>query len=220
MYLRRLFVLLILAPGASAPVLAQNTFGFRLGINVATLTGDFASSTDANSRMGFAAGIYGALPLQYALTLQLEMLYMQKGFQPTVLTLVGNDGSVQELVDTDAALELTYLEIPILIKYTIDAGSFRVDPYLGSFMSVELAERLRIEGVGDGISEQNDDIASPDVGFVLGGDLNVTLGTLDIVLGGRYTRGLTNLLEPSVAAEGRSSDVITSTFSFFVGLNL
>ncbi len=206
---RLVFAFILLA--CSSPSLAQNTFGVRAGVSAATLTGDFFSADGAEQRVGLVVGIYGAIPLRYGFMLQPEILYTQKGFKPTDSVSVS---------DTEPTVELTYIEMPVLLKYPVYLGSLRLDPYAGPFVGFELSERLRIDEVGDGTSEQTDNLVSPDAGFMIGSDLNLSLGTLEVVLGARYARGVRNLLEPSVAAEGRSSSVLTSTFSLFVGLNL
>ncbi|MEM1041030.1 MAG: outer membrane beta-barrel protein [Bacteroidota bacterium] len=205
-----LLVLGLVAAGYSSLASAQNTFGIRLGISTATLTGDFASVNGAERRTGFAAGIYGAVPLRYGIIVQPEILYMQKGFRPTDPMQVGS---------AEPVVELTYIEMPLLFKYPLYVGALRIDPYVGPFAGFELAERVRIDEVGEGASERASDLVSPDLGFVVGSDFNFTLETLDLVFGVRFSRGLRNILEPDAALRGNSTDVFTRTTSLLVGLN-
>ena len=200
--------LLVLSPLA----VAQNQFGARLGVTASTVTGDFATTDAAGTRLGFVGGFYLAFPLRYDLAVQTEVLYTQKGFEADEV----DNG-------TSATFELTTLDVPLLLKYTASVNSdLDVAPYAGPYVSFELFERLSANTPSGPISEDTDLFTSTDLGFVVGLDLRLQLSGFTPSFGIRYSRSAVNLLEEDAIEASPVSDAsaYNSVFVFFLGLRL
>lgn len=197
--------LLVLSPLA----VAQNQFGARLGVTASTVTGDFATTDAAGTRLGFVGGFYLAFPLRYDLAVQTEVLYTQKGFEADEV----DNG-------TSATFELTTLDVPLLLKYTASVNSdLDVAPYAGPYVSFELFERLSANTPSGPISEDTDLFTSTDLGFVVGLDLRLQLSGFTPSFGIRYSRSAVNLLEED-ASSVPDATAYNSVFVFFLGLRL
>jgi hypothetical protein len=198
-------ILYIAIIGASAPVLAQTTYGFRIGANVGTLSGTFAD--EPSSALGLVAGSFVHSALRNDLGLQFEVLYSQKGarFEPT--SVLGER--------FERRIQGTYLEIPLLLAYAPSwRSSLRPVLYAGGAVGFEISERIRDRLGSFEQSEESDDLRSPDLGAVLSLDLVVPAGSLDALLGLRYTHGLRDLANPDVGPE---TEVFSRTFAVTVG---
>lgn len=197
--------LLVLSPLA----VAQNQFGARLGVTASTVTGDFATTDAAGTRLGFVGGFYLAFPLRYDLAVQTEVLYTQKGFEADEV----DNG-------TSATFELTTLDVPLLLKYTASVNSdLDVAPYAGPYVSFELFERLSANTPSGPISEDTDLFTSTDLGFVVGLDLRLQLSGFTPSFGIRYSRSAVNLLEED-ASSVPDATAYNSVIVFFLGLRL
>lgn len=212
-----LAALLLLSP----IVAAQNQFGARLGVTVATVAGDFATADAASTRLGFVGGFYLAFPLRYDLAVQTEVLYTQKGFETDEATILGGDGT--PLPSSSATFELTTLDVPLLLKYTTSVTSdLEVAPYAGPYASFELSERLSADTPDGPVSEETDLFKSTDLGFVVGLDLRLQLSGFTPSFGIRYSRSAVNLLEEESieASPVPDATAYNSVFVFFLALRL
>ena len=206
--------LLVLSPLA----VAQNQFGARLGVTASTVTGDFATTDAAGTRLGFVGGFYLAFPLRYDLAVQTEVLYTQKGFETDEATSLGAGGT--PLSSSSATFELTTLDVPLLLKYTASVNSdLDVAPYAGPYVSFELFERLSANTPSGPVSEDTDLFTSTDLGFVVGLDLRLQLSGFTPSFGIRYSRSAVNLLEED-ASSVPDATAYNSVFVFFLGLRL
>lgn len=189
---------------------AQEVLGFRLGLNLAGIESDQAG--DFGNRTGFVGGLLGTFPLRYGLALQPEILYAQKGFL--------NDDAV--IVDVDSPplavrVELTYLEVPVLVKYNFEVGrSSAFAVYAGPAVSFELAERIIIDGLEG--SQSSDRFHSPDVIFAAGVDFEADLLGTTGLIGARFSRSVMNAREQTGSMQG--PNVYNRALSLFVGLHL
>jgi hypothetical protein len=131
---------------------AQDVVGFRIGLSVANIGGDLRAEDDFGSRVGFAAGLFGTVPLRHGFSVQPELLYAQKGFTTErAAVAIADEPGDGDLVS--ARLELTYLDVPVLIKYTLPVTSgVALSFYSGPMISFELSERIVIDGLQGGIS--------------------------------------------------------------------
>lgn len=91
---------------AQAKVTPRPTYGVLAGVNVSTLSG--SSVEGASSRTGFIGGGFVTFHFGSGLGLEPEMLYSMQGAKT-------NGG--------DAALNLTYLQIPVLLRYDFSTRS-------------------------------------------------------------------------------------------------
>ncbi|MEP0547235.1 MAG: porin family protein [Rhodothermales bacterium] len=196
---------------------AQDVVGFRIGLSVANIGGDIRAEDDFGSRVGFAAGLFGTIPLRHSLSVQPELLYAQKGFTTErAAVAIADEPGDGDLVS--ARLELTYLDVPVLIKYTLSFTSqASLSFYLGPTISFELSERIVIDGLQG--SQESDQFGSPEYGFTLGSDITGSLAGTEGLVGVRYNRGLGNVLNREVSGS-ESRSIYNQSFVLFVGVHL
>jgi hypothetical protein len=118
-----------------ATSMAVSQFGIKGGINLATFRGDDSKGIlnpsdlgiagiapiqmDPKSKLGFVAGISYKVDLILGLSLQPEVLYVQKGaiYEPPPLSLAAyHTGASMNIKQT---MKLDYVEIPVLVKFTL-----------------------------------------------------------------------------------------------------
>lgn len=176
-------------PAASAQ---QSTFGLKAGLNVATLTGD--NTDDLDPRLGFAGGAFVEIPVTPSFSVQPEVLYTQKGARET-------DGT------TDATIALDYLEVPVLFKYTVPVtrSGLLLGGYVGPALAFKLNENVEADFGGTTVSEDTDFAKSTDVGVAFG----ATVGAGPFAVDGRYTLGLTNVVDSDVSDDDARNGVFT-----------
>ena len=170
--MKKLFTL-ILATMLVSPVFAQldnagtrtrfnhnNTeryYGIRLGLNVASLSSDMADM-DMNSRTGLAfGGVYG-IQLANSMPIWLEpgLYYSEKG------------GKTHDVNGDRVTCRISYLEIPVVVKYAFDvADDFYVTPFLGGFVSLGIAGKVKEYGPQHSYSSYNN-VNRPDAGLRIG----------------------------------------------------
>lgn len=185
--MKKLAIILVLLLATSA--FAQGlTFGVKGGINYATLSGD--DVVDAEWKLGFAAGAVAAFDVMDMLVIQGEVLYSMKGAE----------------YEGDISTDLTYIEIPVLLKYTIPmegmiAPNLFIGPSIGIILSAEAADE-----------DIKDDTKSLDYGVVVGAGVDFDLGTGKVTVDARYNYGLT-----SIDDSGEEFDIKNGGISAFVG---
>lgn len=184
---------------------AQTVYGFRIGATLGTLSGSFGA--EPSSSVGLVAGSFAHYALRNDFGAQVEVLYSQKGAQFEATTIEGEP--------FERTLQATYLEIPVLLTYS-PRLSTSIGPvlYAGAAVGFEISEQIH-ERLGDFEQTQgSDDLTSPDLGVVVGLDVQLPVGSLDALLGARYTSGLRDLASPEAAV---GAEVFTRTFALTVG---
>src|SRR5690554_5935766 len=121
--MRKLMIAAIAVVGMSATGLAQQQvkFGPKLGINLATLSGD----DDSEMKIGFHVGAVAEIKFNDKFSLQPELLYSAQGAKSKSLD--------------DIKLNSDYINIPIMAKYYFVEGfSIEAGPQIGFLMKSEL----------------------------------------------------------------------------------
>jgi hypothetical protein len=97
----------------AANTASAQAFGIRAGVNLSTISGDYADSTN---KTGFYAGIYKEIPLiKSLLFIQPEIQYSSQGYS-------NNIGDYQ----------IDYITVPVLAKvYVVKLLSFETGPQFG-----------------------------------------------------------------------------------------
>ncbi len=137
---------------------------------------------------GLCAGLGLGIKFNKFLALQPEFLYTRKGFK--------RDYKVVDQVNT-VYLKLNYLELPVLLRLLIPAGTVTPNVYAGP----AIATRVKIEGytVIDGektdFTKQqdfayNNNVRIFDIGLVMGGGIDIKIGPGSILIDFRYIMGL------------------------------
>jgi hypothetical protein len=187
--MKKLAIVLALLLATSA--FAQGiSFGVKGGINYTTLSGEDVTE-GLGWKLGFGGGAVAAVNVMDMFVLQPEVLYTMKGAEDK---------------DADYSADLTYVEIPVLLKYSVPmAGmispNFFVGPSLGILMSAEVAD-----------IDVKDETKTMDFGVVVGAGVDFDLGTGKVTLDGRYTLGLM-----SIDDSGDEEDWKNGAISVMVG---
>lgn len=196
------------------PSAAQDlVVGVKGGLNIADIHAeDAGEETETDTRTGLLGGLFAEIRLGEVFALRPEGLFTRKG-----------TSSEEEGVTVEA--DLDYLEVPVLLAARIPTGT-RVRPRAFAGPAIAFETKCELEGVQGGTAVAFDceefeaedpfDTEDTDLGVVLGAGLEVEGDRLTFLLDGRYTHGLTDLIdEERVTIENRVWSV-----SAAVGLKL
>ena len=253
---KMLMFLTVLAFLMTSAVSAQTTFdlGFKVGGNRAKMSVDDDSTTylnaiaarfvlftgaggvgvDPDARIGFVGGAFLSINTSPTFSIQPEVLYSVKGVEKKLRYNYNNTD-----FETVLQIEMTYLEIPVLLKYKFPSeGKIRPSLYVGPALGFNLDGTFSAEeGVQGGFADDLGDIdianlKSTEFSAVVGGELGVALGNTILLLDLRYTQGLTKAFEDAsfataivnnewafVNTAGEADDVKNSSFSVVVGIS-
>lgn len=185
---------------SSASTSRSSNFGFNVGLNMANQ--DFVLSN--KGRTGFAFGCFMTVPVGDNLDIQPEALFSMKG-------------SKWEELGGTLTYKLTYLEFPVLCKYTFPtSGSTKPFAFAGPSLGILMSANGELEVVGAGsVDESIKELYNgTDFGFVFGG--GVKLGqnaSIDV----RYVKGLSNIAN---STQLPGVEIKNSTLSFMLGYSL
>lgn len=135
---------------------SEHYFGLRLGLNLSSI-----SSNDIDLDFDYLAGLYlgGAYGIQLSyrapVWLELGLGYSEKG------GLTHIDGYKMKY-------RLCYLQAPITMKYNIDVGDLSLQPFLGGYLSVGIAGKVKNYQTRDGSQSTYDYFRRFDGGLRLG----------------------------------------------------
>lgn len=138
--------------------------GFKAGANISNVYDEDNNDYVADSKIGFAAGGFFAIPLGSFLGIQPEIMYSEKGFKAT---------SSSPLGDYDFTRTSTYLDIPLQLQ-------IKPLPMLTFLFGPQFSYLLKTKNDFNGniSSTQEEDINSDNYkksvfGFVAGADVNI-----------------------------------------------
>jgi hypothetical protein len=180
----RFLPLALLLIGLAPQAHAQVQFGVRAGLNVADFSGD--DTGDTSPRLGFHGGVTAHYPFSPSLFVQPEVLFSQKG----------SVGSLDEPGDDDITFSISYIDVPVLLGYSLPTGSnLLARLYAGPQLSVKVGESIRVDDIGVDFNL----IRDTDFGVVFGGDIGARrVGTTSSFgVGLRYGLGLTDIVDLS-----------------------
>ena len=199
-------VLPLLSAGLTVPGIleAQTSLSLQTGASLATLGGD---AENADYRTGLRVGASAVFPLSPNLGLQLGGAYAAKG-------------ATEEEFGVDIALELGYLEIPLLLTLSPSVEGtisprFSVGPALSFRISCSAdagAEGVRVSLDCDS-AEFDEEVKTIDLGAVAGAGLDIaTSGSLSVSLDLLYNLGLVSIFE--------LDDTKNRAFSILAGITI
>jgi hypothetical protein len=158
--------------------------GVKGGYTRTNLTGEY-SGLQWESIASFTVGLFLPYKLNDRLSLQMEVLYAQKG------------ASIElETFDAKQTWELTYIDIPVLLKIDIPVEGLATPNFLvGPVISMLLESNMIEEVAGQKVSEIDVKVLNRDidVGFTLGAGVDFVFDSLILVLDGRYTLGVVSI---------------------------
>jgi len=168
--------LLVVSLSATS-VSAQTTFGVRGGVSVSSIDADFGETFDDSNRTGFVGGVFldfgmGNSPLGY----QIGAQYSQKGAE-------------LDFQDAVEDLDLAYLEIPAVVKLGLPLPAIRPSVFGG--VGIGFNTSCEFETGGD----CDDQVTSTEFSGILGADVQLDLGGLNLFVDGRYHFGLNDIAD-------------------------
>ncbi|MDX1628037.1 MAG: porin family protein [Fulvivirga sp.] len=177
--MKKITLLVVLVFSAAVFAQAQIALGVKGGLNFANISVEDALE-DPDSRTGFHFGAFAEVELG-GVHLQPELLFSTKGAD-----FAGSE------------LELSYLEIPILIKKQFaQILNIHAGPQFGILTNAEQ------EGV-----EVDEFLKSADISLVVGAGINLPAG---LVGGARYVYGISDI------DDGFGAEIQNRTFQVYVG---
>lgn len=188
-------VLLLFA--VARPVSSQVTLGVRAGASLSDLSVDTEGvAPDLDSRTGFVFGGFADVPLTPSLSFQPGLQYAQKGAEVS---------GEEEGEEVTVGIHLDYVEIPLLLKYTLPTtGSLGFNLYGGPALALEVGCELAFQSAGFGADVDCDqgaeadfeiETTSFDVGALFGGGIAAPLGPGSLLVEVFYNVGLANVFE-------------------------
>ena len=194
---------------ATVPLMGQGiSLGFRGGLNSATESVSDDAGLDLKSRTTFHFGGIVSIGIQETFALQIEAILSEKGFSFTETGVT-------------AALELSYLQIPILAKVIVPTPpTSPVTPHFFAGPNLGFEVSCNITGEGGGVSVSAGCDASGletkafDFGLLFGGGLSIGKGPVAFLIDVAYDLGLANIDNTS----GSSDTARNRTFMASVGL--
>ena len=194
---------------ATVPAMGQGiSLGFRGGLNSATESFSDDAGVDIKSRTTFHLGGIVSIGIQETFALQIEGILSQKGF-------------AFDEAGVTAALELSYLQIPILAKVILPTPpTSPVTPHFFAGPSLGFEVSCNITGEGGGVSvsagcdEGGLETKAFDFGLLFGGGLSIGKGPVSFLVDVAYDLGLSNIDDTT----GSSDTARNRTFMASVGL--
>ena len=178
-------------------------FGLKGAVNMSNVTGDVENN---KMLLGFGGGIFARMMPSPQITIQPEVLYMMKGAKFDDYT------NALDMDITDAKMEFSYVEVPILVKYNIPTEG-KIAPSLFAGPAVGFLMSAKKKGAEDGVDydcDVKDYMKSIDFGVAVGGGIDVAMGEKGkLTFDARYTLGLSNIndvAEADVADFGYGTD--------------
>lgn len=189
--MKKIFLSTMMLIGAYGFTQAQISGGIKGGLNFANQeysADGFSVSPD--SRTSFHFGAFAVINFSDNLGLQPELLYSSKG-------------SEFEFGGATETSKFNYLDVPILLRYSINEMiSFHAGPQVSLLMSAE----------DDDGTDIKDSFTGTDLSLSFGGQVDLPMG---LVGGLRYNLGLSNILEDDAGGE-----VKNKVFQIYVGYKL
>jgi hypothetical protein len=160
---------------AQSPV----NFGLRAGLNFANFNDLDGEKPD--SRTGLMVGGYLNFKVPMSpISIQPEVLYSQKGAE-----------------EAGTTIELDYLEIPVLAKFSFAPGPATPHVYFGPYVGFVLKSEVSSGGASADI-----DNTQTDFGGIVGAGLDLNLGVTELNAGVRYGFGLTDAFDGGQGKNG------------------
>lgn len=196
-------VVALLALFIAPPAGAQVSVGITGGLNLATLNGKDidGSKIDFSGRTVFGIGGVLDIGLNENVALRIEPMYLQKGAK--------FHSEDQDLGNIDVISKADYLEIPVFLKIALGTNSARPYLFTGPSIGFNLSSKFAIEVPGLSVEADIKEVTkSIDFGLGFGGGLSFSMGNNTIFLEGRYTLGLTDIVDDGTFEfEGEQSEL-------------
>ncbi len=188
---------------STVPATAQVRIGAVGASNLASISSDGAGAKLSSlARWGVGGAIEVDLNEDFALVSR--PMYLGKGVEIEVMPEVGNVSSMGK--GSYARTELSYLELPLLLKYSLPTAGAR--PYLIAGPSLGLRRSAdAVYKFGSDAERREDiekDFKSTDLSLQAGAGIGVNVGRAYLFAEGLYAFGLTNINENKAEGTGKN----------------
>ena len=152
---------------------AGPAFGIKAGANFAnlkyTVDGDDES---ADMKIGFHVGGFVNIPIGETFAFQPELVFSQEGAKQEI-----------EMLDEDAKVNLSYINVPLLLQYNASGFFAETGPQVGFLIGAKTK-------LDDAEEDIKDDMESINLSWAVGLGFKTASG---LGFGARYNLGLSNL---------------------------
>lgn len=196
---------------AASPALAGINTGIKGGITLANIKSvpETFEGYEWETKMGLAGGVFLEIGLPGPLSIQPEVLYVQKGAKISFA-----EGEITGTLKAN----IDYIEIPLLLKFNLVSGGLTIPSvYAGPYVGFNTKAEFVISA--DGYTEKEDikdSIKNTEFGVTFGLGLTQKLGVIKVTLDARYDLGISNIIEETV---GEPSSIKTRTWLFMAGIS-
>ncbi|HEX9902158.1 MAG TPA: porin family protein [Acidobacteriota bacterium] len=202
---------LLTGAGLASPDKGLSGYGPILGFSLAK---QCEKDFDNSFKLGLALGGFVAYKFNSRLSFIGQLLFVQKGFRYSDTDAFG---------PYDSRLTLSYLELPILARYTFGSDTFQYFALAGPAFGLKLGGKFSTDW--DGESYESTDMShykGMDLGLVLGAGVGYPLCSGWLLFDVRFTFGLLNIYaDPDPGAAGGdthiSNTAILFLFSYIFG---
>jgi len=183
--MRKLFLMIFSITLIAINSMAQGdrsklAFGMKIGLNMSNVYDSKGEDFNADSKIGFAGGVFLAVPIGDYFGIQPELLYSQKGYK-TSGSVLGYDYSLTRTSD--------FIDVPILF-------ALKPSPFVTVLLGPQYSYLVKQKDVFDNpisnvIVEQEfntNNLRKNILGFIGGVDVNIS----DFVIGARVSWDLTD----------------------------
>lgn len=185
---------------------AGTLVGVNGGVDWATIGGSDAPD-NVSHRTGFLGGGFVRRDLNEQYGLQVEVLYVQKGFEGDIHTV---DGDVHP-----GKARLEYVDIPLEFVARFE-GTDKIGFHIFAGPSFNFNIKAEAE-TEDGFENDDGRTKNFEFGAVVGGGVEYRLSSFSILVDGRYSSGVTTFAED---AAGQSVDVQNRYTAVMVGIGI
>ena len=188
--------------GWNGPAWNSTYFGFRLGLNAASVRSSAPALDGKSAKTGLNVGLAVGLPLSRYNPIFIEtgLLFNQKGGKSSAS---GTRGKF--------TYDLGYLELPLVLKYKFYTRSgVAIEPFAGGFMAVGVSGEIKDYADREAFSSYSDNYFRRfDGGLRLGCGVSYGMGYLEM----GYDLGLANV------GQDTFDDTHTGCFTIGIGVN-
>lgn len=179
-----LAVVLLFAMGVTAQdeAVGLTGKGIKAGLGLANLYGDDVEDTDI--KLGFNGGAFVTYHFIPQFAIQPEIMFTMKGTKFS-----------EDEADEDTKINLTYLEIPVLFKFTPQMeGNIKPNIFAGPALGILLSAKVKNDDY-DIDYDIKDGLKSIDFGLQFGAGVDFALEKMKITFDARYSLGLTKMID-------------------------
>lgn len=206
-------VILILVFLSALNLQAQNKWGIKGGLNLASMSIDDAD--DSNIIPGFHAGVWGELMLSEKFALQPEVHFSTKGVKATY----DSDFLNFDIANGETTLNLSYIDIPVYFVFNLaEDFNFHLGPYFGILVNSKYEsdnEILNFIDIEDADDIDREEFNTLDYG--VSGGLGFELEPF--IFGFNYNIGLNPVAKDGEAMENLLGDAKNNVIQIYLGFS-